>query len=671
MSAPADVGLLEKPAETLPPEPPTKDRGALARTIPALLILTMGVAMLTRDGGFEPKTWYPAALACLGLAVVMVYVGVGPPTGIRLVLMLVLLGYVVLAYLSTMWADVRGIAWQGANLTLLYAVVFACTAVSRLSTRTTALLVTAYSTGIALVGCGVMAIAAHGAADPDSSTLFGGRLSAPTGYPNATAAIFALALWALLGVVLQEGLSRPLRASALGVVGVLACLNVLCQSRGSVFTLPLVLLLFLVLARRRIVATVVIGALALTTAAMTPLLLRVFRADTVAERHDELTTALVALAISGVVLGLAGLALPWLDRTPRPSPRVRRLLRIGLAVAAVVVVLVTVVAGSPGTHVSNGWNSFKNGGTPSGSSRFVGLGSNRYDFWRVGLLEFRDHPVVGIGVDNFAAPYLLQRRSDEQPLYPHSLWVRVLSQTGVVGALLLVGFFALAGIAALRARPGLPRSLVGGLLTGVGAWFFHAQVDWLWEMPALGFGAFALLGLAVGVEDRSSPVRRPVSRRRLTALRVAGIVGATLAALSLGIPWLAGRYQRQALSAWPDDAVGAIAAAHRAAQINRVSDDPLVLSGAMYSREGDFEAMRSDFAAAVSRNRFNWFSELELAVANSMLGDQAEALVHVQRAHALNPRDTTIAGVQRAIERGDRVDPAAVDQEIAGTDPTG
>jgi O-antigen ligase len=670
MSAPADVSLLERPLETRPSEPPQKDRSELPRTIPPLLILGIGVAMLMREGGFETKTWYPAALACLGLAIVMAYVGVRPPSRIRLVLLLVLLGYVALTYLSVLWADVRDVAWQGANLTFLYAVVFTCTAVSRLSTKTTALLVFAYGTGVALVGCGVVAIAAHGAADPGSSTLYGGRLSEPTGYPNATAAIFALALWALLGVVLQEGLNRWLRAGALGVVGVLAGLNVLCQSRGSVFTLPLVVVLFLLLARRRMIATVVVGAVALTTAAMTPMLLRVFRADSVAERHDQLSTALVALAISGVVLGVAGLALPWLDRAPRLSLRNRRLLRLGLAAVAAVVVLGVAVSGSPGRRASDGWDSFKNGGNPSGSSRFIGLGSNRYDFWRVGLLEFRDHPVLGIGVDNFAAPYIVERRSDEQPLYPHSLWVRVVSQTGVVGALLFTAFFALAVIAALMTRPGLPRSLVGGLLAGVGAWFLHAQVDWLWEMPALGFGAFALLGLAVGVEDRGVSVWRPLSRGQLTAFRLAGMTGAALAVLSLGIPWLAGRYQRQALSAWPDDPVGAIAAAHRAAQIDRVSDGPLILSGAMQSQAGDYEGMRSDFAAAVSRNAYSWYSELELAVANSVLGDQTQAIEHARRAHELNPRDTTVMYVVRTIERGERVDPTVVDREIVGTDPT-
>ena len=67
-----------------------------------------------------------------------------------------------------------------------------------------------------------------------------------------------------------------------------------------------------------------------------------------------------------------------------------------------------------------------------------GLGSNRYDFYRVSLDEFTAHPVGGIGADNFQQQYLRHGRSSETPRYPHSVELRTLAQTGIVGALLAI-----------------------------------------------------------------------------------------------------------------------------------------------------------------------------------------------------------------------------------------
>ena len=91
----------------------------------------------------------------------------------------------------------------------------------------------------------------------------------------------------------------------------------------------------------------------------------------------------------------------------------------------------------------------------SGNRLLSGFGSNRYDFYRVAFDEFLDHPVLGIGADNFQQEYLARGHSDETPRYPHSLELRALSQSGVVGTLAaLAGLVAalFAGTAAVRAR---------------------------------------------------------------------------------------------------------------------------------------------------------------------------------------------------------------------------
>jgi len=119
------------------------------------------------------------------------------------------------------------------------------------------------------------------------------------------------------------------------------------------------------------------------------------------------------------------------------------------------------VAGNPAARIRHGWDSFKAGyGTSSavGSHLTSGLGSNRYDFYRVALDEFAAHPLVGIGADNFQEQYLVHGRSDETPRYPHSVELRTLVQTGLVGALLaLVGLGAALVAGARAVRPSIAK----------------------------------------------------------------------------------------------------------------------------------------------------------------------------------------------------------------------
>ena len=53
------------------------------------------------------------------------------------------------------------------------------------------------------------------------------------------------------------------------------------------------------------------------------------------------------------------------------------------------------------------------------STHLLTLGSNRYDFWRVAIHQFREHPVGGIGARGFRVAYLGARRSPETPARAH------------------------------------------------------------------------------------------------------------------------------------------------------------------------------------------------------------------------------------------------------------
>ena len=149
----------------------------------------------------------------------------------------------------------------------------------------------------------------------------------------------------------------------------------------------------------------------------------------------------------------------------------------------------------PRDFLSEKWASFKQLPTEeTGSSHLLSLGSNRYDFWRVSLDGFSEHPVAGIGGRGFGPRYLQLARSNETPVRAHSLPLDTMLETGAVGISLLAAAFVViaAGIARRRS------TLVGTAALGTLAFFaVHASGDWVWTFPAIGIPVFLVPGIAL------------------------------------------------------------------------------------------------------------------------------------------------------------------------------
>ncbi|MGH3060059.1 MAG: O-antigen ligase family protein, partial [Gaiellaceae bacterium] len=375
----------------------------------------------------------------------------------------------------------------------------------------------------------------------------------------------------------------------------------------------------------------------------------------------------VALFALGTVYGLVD----------RFAPLPRDLARLGawflgflLGLAALVTAAVLLaVYGNPVTRAQDAWDEFSAGQQfEEGSSYFgANLGSNRYDFWRVALGEFRESPVVGIGAGNFAAPYLRERESPEEPLYPHSLPVMVVSQTGLVGGFLFGGFLVAALLSTWRGRGW--RSPFGNALAAAAVVTFayfalHGSIDWFWEFPALGGPALAALGLAGGLERPAArAVERPAgwSRRRVTAAAFSTLA-LMVAIASLALPWLSAREVERAADVWrasPDDAHAIL---ERARRLNPLSDRPDLVAGAIAMRQEDFARAKEAFERALERNGEDWYAELELAIVAALEGRRDEALARLDRAEELNPGEEAITLVREGVTSGEPVDPRVVDR---------
>ena len=244
------------------------------------------------------------------------------------------------------------------------------------------------------------------AALANPSTLYlDARLVYPLGYYNADAAMFMMTALVAVALACRRGGAPVPRVAGLVVAAVCLQLAVLGQSRGWLFTVPLVLAItLLILPGRLRLLVFALGPVA-ATAAAAPALFQVYGKTTVGGLtlseprlgqvlHSQGAHAMHTMLIADVALALAAALAVALDRRVAPSPTTKRRIDRVAAAVAVAVALAGVAVGLVAVHghASGGSNTpgtrspTRNTG-PSGSSRFTALGSQRVDFWRVALDE--------------------------------------------------------------------------------------------------------------------------------------------------------------------------------------------------------------------------------------------------------------------------------------------
>ena len=643
--------------------------------MPTLPVVALLIFWGAHEGGYLPTTWAPSALLVLGLLTAAV-AGLGRER-LRLsrpgaVALAALAAYTAWSYLSIAWADAPGDALWGSDRTLLYLLLFALFALLPWQ---------AWSAHVALslfaLGIGALAVVTLLRLDDPADVLgifTDGRLTAPVGYVNGAAALFTLGALTAIGLGSRRELPWWLRGPLLAGATAALCAALLCESRGWLFTLPLVALLALALVPGRLrLALWSLPPLA-ATALATPALLDVFqRYDSQVEpaaAARELAAAAehalhVALPLTAIVL-VAATALARLDGRAQVPARVSAGANRAAAAAALVAFVAAVAVGlaatdfRPDQRIADYWDrsgSYQAAGP--GASRFGAVGSNRPDFWRVSLKAFADHPIGGLGQDNWSRFYLLDRRSGEQPKWTHSLELRLLAHTGVVGFLLFATFLAAVLAAALRGRQPrtvAPRTAAAAALAllPLVVWAVHGSLDWFWEIPALSGPAFAFAGLATALTRPAAvpaePAARDLARRRrlLTVATLLAAVAGVAAALALALPWAAERETTSAASDWVEDPGGALARLDRAESLNPLSARASLTEGVIELELGRPREAQTAFRQAIARDPGDWFAHLGAGLAATAAGEEpAVARADYAAAHALNPDDPLVAEALR------------------------
>ncbi len=673
--------------------------------MPALAAIALFVIWLSSQAGYPLTHWAPGALIVLALVLVAIcFVGLPLaelPTPVKVALGC-FAAYTALSFCSILWAGVPADAWEGANRTLLYLLVFALFALWPQHGRSAALLLTVFVLATTCLALFAILHVNHAAGSLARLEILlpGGRLTYPSGYANANAAQWLIAFWPAFLLAREPRLPWALRGLFAGSAVLLAEVSLLSVSRGALYATPIMLVLVFALLPSRLRTFALLVPIAAGIAAAAPSVLRVgerieHNQSAAAAVHSAVAATLIASVAVGLVVAAGAATEHRTQLSQASAARARRLLG-GVAIAALLVVLAAslVAVGNPVNRARHAWGTFKSGSgyaaNGTGNRLTSGLGSNRYDFYRVALDEFLAHPVVGIGADNFGQQYLARGRSGETPRYPHSIELRALSETGLLGGLLAcvgLGASLLAGWQALRRADPLGRAVAAAALSGFAYWFVHGSFDWFYEFAGLGAPAFALLGLSCALVPRASVRRAGVpapaggvpagpearhlspgvatrARVRRLGVIVGGSVLAVVAAATFLAPWLSQLRVESAARIWPKAPATAYARLNDAANLNPLSDEPYVVAGSIALRYNDLARADHEFALALERTPGDAYATLERGAIASYQGRRAAALILLNRAVKLNPRDPLTRAALAVVRRNERIDVRTLNRSI-------
>jgi O-antigen ligase/polysaccharide polymerase Wzy-like membrane protein/tetratricopeptide repeat protein len=472
------------------------------------------------------------------------------------------------------------------------------------------------------------------------------RLSFPVDYWNGLATFMALGLPLLLHAAATLR-SSVLRGLALAPVPVLVSVVYLSSSRGgSLAALAAVVVFFLLTSRR----WAVLGAISVGAAA-SALALFVFsrRPELVdhpldsALAEDQGRSAAVWLLLICIGTGAVYGASSRFLRSPGPLPRA---LAAGIAILAVAAIAVGVAAAHPVQRFQDFKQTPANLNESIQTHLFSGSSNGRWQLWTAGVDEFKEEPVHGGGAGSYEAWWAQHGELSFFVRDAHSLYVETLGELGVVGLVLLLGFFVSAvGVGASRLLSGddEQRAAVAALLAVAAGYLLEAGIDWMWELTAVSVVAMVALGLLTGPGTiPSTPFAAEPRRRPLVG--VFAVIAALALIVAEGIPLLATmsiRHSQDAAAA--NDNTKALDDALAAKSIQPWAASPYLQIALVREQAGQLPEAHAAVAAAIERDEADWRLWLVKARLETKSGQIEQARESLARARELNPRSPLLS----------------------------
>jgi O-antigen ligase/polysaccharide polymerase Wzy-like membrane protein len=538
-------------------------RGAL---LPAAAAALAFAALFLNQGSSESRLFWIGSAA-----VVVAAVGwaLRPPQLSRpgLVFFTALGAFVIWQGLSISWSIQPARSWDYTNRGLVY---FAFAAVGALLGGVPVRRI-AQAAAVLLGALFVWALTAKVA--PGLYEDYGrlARLRYPVGYWNELALLAAASV--PLGLWLAGDRSNDRRVRTGGALLLYAALvvAVLTYSRVGIVLTVAAALAWLALDRDRLVsvAPLAVGWVLAAAVAGAALLLPGV-SDNAQSDDARLQDGLVFGAVFVVGAAVVVFALRFVQERA-VDRRLARRVTAGLAGLVVVALAIAVVrAGGPVDFVSDRWHEFSNPASAQVANtegRFATVSSsNRWRWWQEAWNAFVDDPLQGTGAGTFGLTDRLERDTSLAVTEPHSAPLQDLTETGIVGFLLIVAALVAAAVAIWR-RERTPAVIA--LALGAVACVVHSLVDIDWDYVAVQGPFFLTVGALVS--GRAAPMPgRPWLRSAVIGL-------AALAVLySLASPYFADRRVDKAYDALVrPDLARARAEAKAAHALNPLAVEPL------------------------------------------------------------------------------------------------
>jgi O-antigen ligase len=468
------------------------------------------------------------------------------------------------------------------------------------------------------------------------------RLTYPLGYWNGDGIFFMAAsvLFTWFAATVPERRWRIV-CVAMGILSGAALY--LTYSRGAllVFIVAMIVLFFLSERRLRMLVTLLV-----LTAGTTLLLLVVNQFPAISgDRYEEPATgailivvlaAIAAITVSAVALeGVLQLARDR-EAMTRRAVEVSRDRQLLLSIAGVGVAVVLILSLAFGNNV---WDQFTVSNVPvptDGKSRYTELsGSGRYEFNRVALDTFADHPILGSGAGTYPTEWNMRRTSALITQDAHSFYLENLAELGIPGGLIALAIpLSLIWLGFLAWRRRLGRE-TPAMLALTAALFLSLAFDWFWKLGATA--ALIMLVAAWIASAEAVDPERPPGRDR-GAFKLAGLLAAWVSIVVLVVPAIADHYVRASADSVRSGQVEkAVDQADTATKLTPWDPAPHMQLGTIAESRGQYGLAFSEYNRAIELAPESWQALLLRFRLNLKTEHLAAARRDLRRLKEINP----------------------------------
>lgn len=632
-------------ADSRPPASWVAGRAQAAWIVLALLPGALTVYLAFNAGGYFAGEPAAAATVLLLVLAARIMLAGDPAAGVSRGLIAAASALALFALwtlLSGGWSDAAGRALVEADRALLYlvALVFfgSLGGVGRLRWMIRGVALAAVA--VCTISLTTRVLPGVWPLDYDSITT---RLNYPVTYWNALGLLAGLGVILCFGMTSSEREPRVVRVLACAAIPLLGSTLLLTLSRGAILATIIGLVVYAVVGHpRALLSGLVAGGLTTVIAVVFT-----YRADLLVSddpltraARDQGETLAVVLGLCVIGAVLLRLLLLRVDETlsavQLTEPGRRRLLTAGLGAVAVVLAATAVAVDLPRQYdrfvnaervtVAAGADQRARLTDPSANGRIA--------HWRVSFEQFERTPLRGSGAGTYEFTWDRHRPEPGLVRDGHSLYLEVLSELGLVGALLIVAaIVTILGGIARRAR-GPNRAAYATVFAAALAWAIAAGIDWHWEMAVVTLWFFALGGAALARDDPARP-------RRIPPLWARSVVAGACCLLALLGPLRVAVSQDRAKASLNAFLIGRCDTASDAARdsLRAVGSRPQPHEVLAYCAlvDGKHDVAVRQMGAALRRDPGNWRLHYALARMRAMAGLDPRGAA--REALRLNPLD--------------------------------